>query len=67
MTDLTWNHEDSPTWDADKQRVIGSAPEGAFDLAYADGASLPGDWWAARTPDFSMVSSIGIMASWGST
>ncbi|HET9759881.1 MAG TPA: GNAT family N-acetyltransferase, partial [Nocardioidaceae bacterium] len=65
MTDLTWTHEASPTWDADKQRVIGSAPEGAFDLAYADGASLPGDWWAARTPDGAVVGYGWLDATWG--
>ena len=65
MTDLTWTHEDSPTWDADKQRVVGSAPEGAFDLAYADGASLPGDWWAARTPDGAVLGYGWLDATWG--
>jgi GNAT superfamily N-acetyltransferase len=65
MTDLTWTHEDSPTWDADKQRVIGSAPEGAFDLSYADGASLPGDWWAARTADGVVVGYGWLDATWG--
>jgi len=65
VTGLTWTHEDNPTWDADKQRVIGSAPEGAFDLAYADGAALPGDWWAARTPDGAVVGYGWLDATWG--
>ena len=65
MTDLTWTHEDSPTWDADKQRVIGSAPEGAFDLSHTDGAALPGDWWSARTSDGAVVGYGWLDATWG--
>ncbi len=62
---LTWSHEPNPTWDADKQRVVGSAPPGALDLSYADGASLPGDWWAARTPDGTVVGYGWLDATWG--
>jgi len=65
MTDLTWTHEDSPTWDADKQRVIGSAPEGALDLSYADGDALPGDWWSACTSDGAVVGYGWLDATWG--
>ena len=65
MTDLTWTHEDSPTWDADKQRVIGSAPEGAFDLSHTDGAALPGDWWSARTSDGAVAGYGWLDATWG--
>lgn len=49
--DLQWVREDQPRWDADKQRVIGGAPEGAFVLPFADGDSLPGEWWSARRGD----------------
>lgn len=65
MTDLTWTHEPNPTWDADKQRVIGSAPEGVFDLSYADAASLPGDWWTARTTDGVVAGYGWLDATWG--
>jgi len=51
VPDLKWVHEASPTWDADKQRVIGGAPEGAFALPFAEGDPLPGEWWAARDGD----------------
>jgi GNAT superfamily N-acetyltransferase len=44
---LTWKRESRPVWDADKQRVIGGAPPGVFDLPYAPGVELPGDWWSA--------------------
>ncbi len=65
MSDLTWSHEPSPTWDADKQRVIGSAPPGALDLSYADGAALPGDWWSARTSEGVVVGYGWLDATWG--
>ena len=65
MPELTWTHEPNPTWDADKQRVIGSAPEGAFDLSYADAAALPGDWWSARTATGDVVGYGWLDATWG--
>lgn len=39
---------DIPTWDEDKQRIIGNAPPGIFDSRYADnqlGAPVPCDWY----------------------
>jgi GNAT superfamily N-acetyltransferase len=63
--DLTWHHEPRPTWDADKQRVVGSAPPGALDLSYTDGAALPGDWWSARTSDRTVVGYGWLDATWG--
>ncbi len=63
--DLTWAHEDSPTWDADKQRIVGSAPDGVFDLAYDAGSALPGDWWVARTPEGAAVGYGWLDATWG--
>jgi GNAT superfamily N-acetyltransferase len=65
VSELTWHHEPSPTWDADKQRVIGSAPAGALDVSYPDGAELPGDWWAARTADGAVVGYGWLDATWG--
>ncbi|QWZ07046.1 GNAT family N-acetyltransferase [Nocardioides panacis] len=65
MSELTWHHEPSPTWDADKQRVIGSAPAGALDVSYPDGAELPGDWWDARTADGVVVGYGWLDATWG--
>lgn len=63
--DLTWSHQPDPRWDADKQRVIGSAPDGVFDLSFADGASLPGDWWKVSTSDGSVVGFGWLDATWG--
>lgn len=47
-TQLQWMREESPRWDADKQRIIGGAPEGAFVLTFAEGDDLPGEWWSVR-------------------
>jgi GNAT superfamily N-acetyltransferase len=47
-SELTWVREVDPVWDADKQRVIGGAPEGAFSIPFADRDPLPGEWWSAR-------------------
>ena len=44
---LRWSHEARPRWDDDKKRIVGGAPEGALDVAYPDGAELPGDWFTA--------------------
>lgn len=48
---LGWSREDSPVWDADKQRIIGGTPAGVFDLACSEGEALPGDWFAATDGD----------------
>lgn len=45
---LVWFREESPVWDADMQRVIGGAPEGAFELPFSTDGALPGEWWSAR-------------------
>lgn len=64
MTDLTWTREETPVWDADKQRVIGGAPEGAFVLPFAEGDALPGEWWSARDGDH-VVGYGRLDISWG--
>jgi len=65
VPDLSWAHEPSPTWDADKQRIIGAAPAGVFDLGYADGDALPGDWWSVRSPGGTVVGYGWLDATWG--
>ncbi|WP_134765217.1 GNAT family N-acetyltransferase [Nocardioides sp. 1609] len=62
---LVWTREENPVWNADKQRVIGGAPEGTFTLSFADGDALPGDWWAARTSDGTVVGFGRIDLTWG--
>jgi len=49
---LTWTKENSPRWDADKQRVLGPAELAAVGLA----APLPGEpvaneWWRVTEGD----------------
>ncbi len=63
--ELVWAHEDAPVWDADKQRVIGGAPEGAFVVPFRDGQRLPGDWWAARDGDGAVVGYGRLDTTWG--
>lgn len=48
MSDLTWEREGRPVWDADKARIVASAPDGALALDFADGTELPGDWFLAK-------------------
>ena len=42
VTELSWVREDDPVWDADKRRVIGGAPDGAFVIPFRDGEPLAG-------------------------
>ncbi|WP_024792971.1 GNAT family N-acetyltransferase [Tomitella biformata] len=64
MVGFTWNKESDPVWDADKRRVIGGAPAGAFDLNYKDGQGLPGEWWSV-TDGGSVVGYGWLDNSWG--
>ena len=62
---LTWVREDDPVWDADKQRVIGGAPEGTFVLSFSDGDALPGEWWSARDGEGLVVGYGRLDIGWG--
>ena len=43
---LTWVHERDPRWDADRQRVFATVPEGVFRSASRrPGERLESDWW----------------------
>ncbi|MGV9826502.1 DUF6158 family protein [Gordonia sp. NPDC003429] len=48
---LSWIHEQSPTWDTDRERIIGHAPEGVFDFASRPGDRMTGEWWRAEDAD----------------
>lgn len=63
--DLSWFHDVSPTWDHDKVRVVGSAPEGVFDLAYGPGEALKGEWWAACNAGGHVVGFGWLDVTWG--
>ena len=48
MSKYSWIHERSPSWDADKARIVGGAPAGVFDETYTTltiGDLAPGEWW----------------------
>lgn len=62
---LVWHREPGAHWDQDKQRVIGTAPEGVLAVtASPPGAVLPGDWW--RVEKDGQVIGYGWMDySWG--
>ncbi|MGO1166182.1 MAG: GNAT family N-acetyltransferase [Janibacter sp.] len=64
MTSLTWEREERPVWGAEKARIVGSAPDGALALDFADGAELPGDWFVAKDGD--TVVGLGFLdTTWG--
>ena len=43
---LTWTKENSPSWDADKQRIFGPAELAAVGLAApSPGDPVPNEWW----------------------
>jgi len=46
-----WTAESPATWDGDKARIVGEAPEGIFDRRYASlktGELAPGTWWRVK-------------------
>lgn len=51
-TSLRWVKDDDPRWDADRERVFGTVPEGVFRAeARQTGDQLSGDWWRVEGPD----------------
>lgn len=62
---LSWVRDEQPVWDADKQRIIGSAPAGTFVLPFSDGDPLPGEWWSARSDDDTVVGFGRLDIGWG--
>ncbi len=49
---LKWSADVPPLWDADKERLVGQAPEGIFDRRYRSmkiGELVPGSWWRVST------------------
>src|SRR3954453_9876174 len=49
---LTWVKEDDPRWDADRDRVFATVPEGVFrSETRAPGERLSSDWWRVQDGD----------------
>lgn len=47
--DMQWIREQSPSWDAEKARIVGGAPAGIFDVAgFEPGEVVPGEWWRVQ-------------------
>lgn len=64
-THLTWVREDPSRWDEDKARVIGSAPEGVFEVSFEIGDELPGDWWVVSDAAGGAVGYGWLDTTWG--
>src|SRR5262245_24117295 len=62
---LTWTKENSPRWDADKQRIFGPAELAAVGLAGpAPGEPVADEWW--RVTDGDQVAGYGWLdTEWG--
>lgn len=65
MTTLSWRRDSQPTWDEDRRRIIGGAPDGAFELPFAPGDPVSGQWWAATVPDGTVVGFGWLDVVWG--
>lgn len=51
-TNLRWLEDGDPRWDADRERVFGSVPEGVFrSESRTVGERLAGDWWRVEDGD----------------
>jgi N-acetylglutamate synthase-like GNAT family acetyltransferase len=49
---LTWVKDDDPRWDADRERVFASVPEGVFRAEpRTSGERLSSDWWRVQDGD----------------
>ncbi len=52
MASLRWVKDDDPRWDADRERVFASVPEGIFRAeTRTPGERLSSDWWRVQVGD----------------
>lgn len=63
---LHWTKEDTPRWDADKQRLFGAAELAAVGLDRpADGAALADEWWRVTDDSGALVGYGWLDSEWG--
>ena len=63
---LHWEKEDTPRWDADKQRLFGPAELAAVGLAPpAPGEALADEWWRVRDDDGAVAGYGWLDSEWG--
>jgi GNAT superfamily N-acetyltransferase len=61
---LNWISETPAKWDDDKQRIVGGAPDGVFEIGGTPGSLVPGEWW--RVEDGGKTVGYGWMdVTWG--
>ena len=61
-----WHKDESPRWDADKQRLFGAAELAATGLKRpVDGAPLADEWWRVLDDDGSVVGYGWLDSEWG--
>ncbi|HET8581969.1 MAG TPA: GNAT family N-acetyltransferase [Jatrophihabitans sp.] len=63
---LHWTKEDTPRWDADKERLFGDAELAAVGLDRpADGAALADEWWRVVDDSGDLVGYGWLDSEWG--
>lgn len=63
---LQWTKEDSPRWDADKQRVFGTTGPAAVGMRRpADGATIADEWWRVTDDSGSVLGYGWLDSEWG--
>jgi GNAT superfamily N-acetyltransferase len=63
---LRWEKEETPRWDADKQRLFGPAELAAVGLAQpAPGETLADEWWRVSDDDGTVAGYGWLDSEWG--
>ena len=66
VTALYWTREDTPRWDADKQRLFGPAELAATGLTPpGSGEPVADEWWHATNADDQVVGYGWLDSEWG--
>jgi GNAT superfamily N-acetyltransferase len=66
MSDMTWEREDAPRWDADKERVFGDVELASVGMTRPrSGAPLADEWWRVTDASGAVVGYGWLDAEWG--